>query len=70
VLQYDYTKGETNILKTGRGVKQRCCSSPVLFNLHSEFDVHGSVHYNINRIEMTKKCDRVVEFIILILMVG
>jgi len=29
-------RGETRSVKTGRGVRQRSCSSPVLFNLYSE----------------------------------
>ena len=28
-----------------------------------KFDVRGSVHHNINLIERTKRCDRIVEFI-------
>jgi len=29
-------RGETRSVKTGRGVRQRCCLSPILFNLYSE----------------------------------
>jgi len=30
-------QGETRRVKTGRGVRQRCCLSPILFNLNSEY---------------------------------
>ena len=29
-------RGETRRVKTGRGVRQRCCLSAILFNLYSE----------------------------------
>jgi hypothetical protein len=30
-------QGETRSMKTGRGVTQGCCLSPILFNLYSEY---------------------------------
>ena len=30
-------RGETRSVKIGRGVRQRCCLSPILFNLYSEY---------------------------------
>jgi hypothetical protein len=30
-------QGETRTVKTGRGVRQRCCLSLILFNLNSEY---------------------------------
>ena len=29
--------GETDSIKIGRGVRQRCCMSPILFNLYGEY---------------------------------
>jgi hypothetical protein len=30
-------RGETRSVKTGRGVRQGCCLSPILLNLYSEY---------------------------------
>ena len=30
-------RGETRSVQIGRGVRQRCCLSPILFNLYNEY---------------------------------
>ena len=35
-VKVQLNRGETRSMKTGGGVRQRCCLSPILFNLYSE----------------------------------
>jgi len=36
-------RGETRSVKIGRGVRQGCCLSPILFNLYSEYLTKGAL---------------------------
>jgi hypothetical protein len=36
-VKLQLNQGETRSVKIGRGVRQRCCLSPILFNLYSEY---------------------------------
>jgi len=36
-------RGETKRVKIGRGVRQECCLSPILFNLYSEYLTKGAL---------------------------
>ena len=36
-------QGETDSVKTGRGVRQGCCTSPILFNLYEEYLMKGAL---------------------------
>ena len=36
-------RGKTRSVKTGRGVRQGCCLSPIVFNLYSESITKGAL---------------------------
>ena len=36
-------RGDTRSVKIGRGVRQGCCLSPILFNLYSEYLTKGAL---------------------------
>jgi hypothetical protein len=36
-MKISLQREETRNVKTGKGVRQECCLSPVLFNLHSDY---------------------------------